>query len=201
MHLGKVRPHVQAREGPGRLVLGPRDPDEVKRFAHLFTRRPPATSNAEVNMGIVEQVNDQMKDAMRAKDKARLAGLKGIRAAFIEALKEEGAGDTLPDDVAVGILRRLAKQRRESITAYEAGGRDDLVDQEKTELAVIEAFLPSLADEATTRTWVEEAIAKTGAASPADMGKVMGALMGAHKGELDGALANKIVRELLAGGA
>ncbi|MEO0600502.1 MAG: GatB/YqeY domain-containing protein, partial [Myxococcota bacterium] len=87
----------------------------------------------------------------------------------------------------------------ESITAYEEGGRDDLVAQEKAELAVIETFLPSLADEATTRAWVEEAIAKTGASAPGDMGKVMGALMGAHKGELDGGLANRIVRELLAG--
>jgi len=151
-------------------------------------------------MGILEQVSEQMKDAMRAKDKVRLSGLKGIRAAFIEALKEDGS-DELSDDRAVTILRRLAKQRRESITAYEEGGRDDLVEQEKGELAVIEAFLPTLADEATTRAWVDEAIAKTGASSPADMGKVMGALMGAHKDELDGGLANRIVREKLSGGA
>lgn len=150
-------------------------------------------------MGIFEDVSEQMKAAMRAKDKERLAGLRGIRAAFIEAIKEEGAGDTLDDDAAVTILRRLAKQRKESITAYETGGRDDLVAEEQAELAVIEGFLPSLADEATTRAWVDEAIAKTGASSPADMGKVMGALMGAHKGELDGSLANRIVRERLSG--
>ncbi len=147
-------------------------------------------------MGIFEQVSQQMKEAMRAKDKERLAGLRGIRAAFIEAMKEDGADD-IADEAAITILRRLAKQRRESITAYEEGGRDDLVAEEKAELAVIESFLPSLADEATTRAWVEEAIAKTGASAPGDVGKVMGALMGAHRGELDGGLANRIVRELL----
>jgi uncharacterized protein YqeY len=147
-------------------------------------------------MGLLERVSDELKDAMKAKDKPRIAGLRGIRAAFIEALKEDGA-ETLPDESAHAILRRLAKQRRESIDAYTAGSRDDLVAQEQAELAVIESFLPSLADEETTRGWVREAIAKTGATGPSDMGKVMGALMAAHRAELDGKLANQLVRELL----
>lgn len=151
-------------------------------------------------MGLLEQVSDELKAAMRAKDKVRLGALKNIRAAFIEALKEDGA-ETLADEKALGILRRIAKQRRESIDAYRDGGREDLVEAEAAELAVVEAFLPQLADEATTRAWVQEAIAQTGASAPADMGKVMGALMGAHKDELDGKLANRIVRESLAGGA
>lgn len=148
-------------------------------------------------MGLLEQVSDELKAAMRAKDKVRKGALKNIRAAFIEALKEDGA-ETLSDDTAVGILRRLAKQRRESIDAYTAGGRDDLVAAETAELAVIDGFLPQLADEDTTRGWVEAAIDQTGATSPADMGKVMGALMGAHRDEIDGKLANRLVRELLA---
>ncbi|MBX2799885.1 MAG: GatB/YqeY domain-containing protein [Myxococcales bacterium] len=147
-------------------------------------------------MSIVEKVSADLKDAMRAKDKPRLAALRSMRAAFIEALKEDGA-ETLADDRALTILRRLAKQRTESIEAYTSGGRDDLVAAEQAELTVIESFLPSLADEATTRGWVEEAIASTGAAAPSDMGKVMGALMAAHRGEIDGKLANRLVRELL----
>lgn len=147
-------------------------------------------------MSIEQQVTEEMKVAMRAKDKARLTALKGIRAAFIEALKEDGS-ESLADDKATPILRRLAKQRRESIEAYEQGGRTDLAAQERAELEVIDAFLPSLADEETTRAWVAEAIASTGASSPSDMGRVMGALMGAHRGELDGKLANRLVRELL----
>jgi uncharacterized protein YqeY len=147
-------------------------------------------------MSLVDQVSEELKTAMRARDKVRVAGLRGIRAAFIEALKADGS-DTLADEDAVTILRRLAKQRRESIDAYTEGGRPELAEDEKAELAVIEAFLPQQADEAQTRAWVDEAIAKTGASGMADMGKVMGVLMGAHRDVLDGKLANQIVRERL----
>jgi uncharacterized protein YqeY len=147
-------------------------------------------------MGLVETVSEELKTAMRARDKARVAGLRGIRAAFIEAMKEDGS-ETLADEAAMTILRRLAKQRRESIEAYDNGGRPELAAEERSELEVIEGFLPQMAGEAQTREWVAAAIAKTGASSMSDMGKVMGVLMGAHKGVLDGKLANQIVRELL----
>jgi len=149
-------------------------------------------------MAIIDDVTAQMKDAMRAKDKIRLTALRSIRAAFIEALKADGS-DTLADDKCIPILRRLEKQRKESITAYEAGGREDLAAPERGELAVIEGFLPSLADEATTTTWVQAAIADAGATGPQDMGKVMGALMRAHKGEVDGGVAKDVALKLLRG--
>jgi uncharacterized protein YqeY len=148
-------------------------------------------------MGILEDVSSQMKDAMRARDKARLAGLRGIRAAFIEGMKKTGA-DALDDDVCVTILRRLAKQRKESLETYVSAGRDDLAAVERTDLEVIETFLPRLADAETTRTWAAAAIAQTGASSIRETGKVMGALMRAHKGEVDGTAARKAVQELLA---
>ena len=147
-------------------------------------------------MSLVDQVSAELKTAMRARDKVRIAGLRGIRAAFIEALKADGS-ETLADEAALTILRRLAKQRRESIDAYTEGGRPELAEDEQAELAVIEGFLPQLADEAQTRAWVDEAIAKTGASAMSDMGKVMGLLMGAHRDVLDGKLANQIVRERL----
>ena len=149
-------------------------------------------------MPIIDDVTSQMKDAMRAKDKVRLAALRGIRAAFIEALKADGA-DTLSDEKCIPILRRLEKQRKESIAAYEAGGREDLAAPERGELTVIEGFLPSLADEATTTVWVQAAIDSAGASGPQDMGKVMGALMRAHKGEVDGGLAKDVALKLLRG--
>ena len=147
-------------------------------------------------MPIIDDVTDQMKTAMRAKDKVRLGALRGIRAAFIEAMKADGS-ETVPDAAAITILRRLEKQRKESISAYEQGGREDLASVEREELTVLQDFLPSLADEATTRTWVQAAIAQSGAAGPQDMGRVMGAIMGAHKGEVDGGLAKNIALELL----
>lgn len=150
-------------------------------------------------MSIFDDVSAHMKDAMKSGDKARLAGLRNIRAAFIEAIKVDGS-TTLGDEQAEGILRRLAKQRRESIDAYEAGGRTDLVAEEKADLAVIEAYLPQQADEETVRGWVRDAIATSGATSAKEMGKVMSALMAAHKGQVDGKLANRMIRELLPAG-
>ncbi len=147
-------------------------------------------------MSLVETVSEELKTAMRARDKPRVAALRGIRAAFIEAMKKDGS-DTLSDEVVQPILRRLAKQRRESIEAFDKGGRPELAAEERSELTVIEAFLPQQADEAQTRKWVEAAIAQTGAAAMSDMGKVMGILMKNHRDTLDGKLANTIVRELL----
>jgi uncharacterized protein YqeY len=148
-------------------------------------------------MGLFDDISSQMKDAMRAKDKPRLSALRGIRAAFLAATKQDNA-KSLADETCIELLRRLEKQRRESIAAFEAGGREELAAAERAELSVIQEFLPSLADEPTTRRWVEEAIAATEASSPRDMGRVMGAVMKAHKGELDGALANQLVKDLLA---
>ena len=149
-------------------------------------------------MAIYDDVSSQMKDAMRAKDRARLTALRNIRAAFIAAIKEDGS-DSIGDDRAQAILRTLAKQRRDSLETYTAAGRQDLADVEAAELAVIETFLPQLADEAQTRAWVAEAVAAAGATSMRDMGKVMGALMKARRGQVDGGLARKLVQEALQG--
>jgi len=149
-------------------------------------------------MGIFETVNERMKEALKAKDAGRLAALRNMRAAFLTEMKKDNS-TALADDVCVGLLRRLEKQRLEAIEAFEKAGRAEQAAAEQADLAVVREFLPTLADEATTRRWVEEAIASSGARSPADVGKVMGALMKAHKGEIDGTLANRLAREILAG--
>lgn len=134
---------------------------------HAATRRPPQAS-------IEQEVSQKMKEAMKSRDTESLKALRGIRAAFLIALKEAGAGDTLPDDVALAQLRRLAKMRNESITMFRQGGRSDMADAEQKELDIIEQWLPSLADAEQTTVWVKEAIEKTGASKKGDMGKVMG---------------------------
>lgn len=149
-------------------------------------------------MPLVEQVSAGMKDALKSRDTARLGALRGIRAAFLNEMKKDGS-ETLSDEVCVGVLRRLEKQRRESIEAFEQAGRDDRAAAERAELAVIQEFLPQLADEATTRAWVRAAVDATGAASPKDVGRVMGAVMKEHKGEVDGSLARRLAQELLTG--
>ncbi len=147
-------------------------------------------------MPTVETVSQQIKDAMRAKDARRLVALRSIRAAFLNEMKKDNS-ETLSDEVCVGLLRRLEKQRRESIEAFEQGGREQQAADERAELGVIQEFLPSLADDATTQTWVREVIETTGASKAGDLGRVMGALMKAHKGEVDGALARRIASQLL----
>ena len=147
-------------------------------------------------MGILETVTARMKDALKAKDTARLSALRNIRAAFLNEMKKDNSTE-VPDDACVGILRRLEKQRLESIEAFEKAGRTEQAAAEHADLAVIREYLPSLADEATTRKWVQDAIAASGAKSAADLGKVMGALMKAHKGEIDGDLARRLVQERL----
>ncbi len=148
-------------------------------------------------MSIFDDVTTQMKDAMRNREKARLSALRGIRATFLNRTKEDNS-QTLSDDECIPLLRRLEKQRRESIEAFEQAGREEQAAAERAELHLIQSYLPSLADEAATRTWVEEAISASGAAKPGDLGRVMGALMKAHRGEVDGALARQIAQELLA---
>jgi uncharacterized protein YqeY len=147
-------------------------------------------------MAIVDEVSRQMKEALRAKDGLRLAALRGIRAAFVNEMKRDGS-ETLADEACLPVLRRLEKQRKESIAAFERGGREERAAAERAELAVIQTFLPSLADEQTTRGWVREAIASSGASRRSEIGRVMGALMKAHKGEIDGRLAKEIASELL----
>ncbi len=149
-------------------------------------------------MGLVERVNEEMKEALRAKQAERLSALRNIRAGFLYEMKKDGAS-TLADDVCIAVLRKLEKQRQESIEAFSKGGREEMAAAERAELAVIRGFLPSLADEATTARWVDEAIAASGATSAKEIGKVMGALMKAHKGDLDGNLARQIAAKKLGG--
>jgi len=149
-------------------------------------------------MAIFDDVNNQMKDALRAGQKLRLQALRNIRAAFLTRLKEDNS-QSLSDADCVPLLRRLEKQRKESIEAFEAGGRKEQAAAEREELAIILGFLPSQADEATVRGWVKTAIAESGATSAKDVGKVMSAVMKAHKGDVDGNVARKIAGELLSG--
>ncbi len=149
-------------------------------------------------MSLVQTITDQMKSAMRDQNKTRVTTLRSLRAAFLNAMKADGS-ESLSDEQALAILRKQAKQRQDAMDAYEKAGRSDLYDVEKAELGIIDEFLPSLADEAQTRAWVEAAMAATGASSPKEMGKVMGFVMKDHRAEVDGNLVRKIASELLAG--
>jgi uncharacterized protein YqeY len=152
---------------------------------------PESSSSAS----IVDQVTDEMKKAMRAKDTVRLNTIRLIRAAFGNAAIEAKT-EKLADEQAVTVLRKMAKMRQDSIVMFTDGGAVDRAEMEKAELAILESWLPQQADEETTRKWVQEAIEAAGDAK--NIGKIMGALMKAHKAEIDGTLAQKVVKEEVA---
>ena len=138
-----------------------------------------------------------MKEAMKAKNEGVLRSLRAIKAEIIKAKTDPGAGGTIDEATEQKFLQKMMKQRRDSLEIFEKQGRADLAAKEKEEMAVIEKFLPKQLDEAAIKEAVGKIIAETGATSPADMGKVMGAASKALAGLADGKTISAIVKELL----
>ncbi|MFU8883650.1 MAG: GatB/YqeY domain-containing protein [Rhodobacterales bacterium] len=139
-------------------------------------------------MDMRERVNTALKQAMRDKAADRLSTLRLINAAIKDrdiAARGDSEADGVGDAEVLAILGKMSKQRMESVRAYEEGGRVDLAERERAEIAVIEEFLPRQLTEAEIDAAVTEAIAKTGASSIRDMGKVMGELKGKYTGQMD----------------
>lgn len=146
-----------------------------------------------------ERFTAEMKEAMKAGDKGRLGAIRLIQAALKDKdIEARGNGkEPLSDEEILALLQKMVKQRQESITMYEQGGRQELADQEKNEVAVISSYLPQQMDEAETKAAIEAAIAETGAASMKDMGKVVGVLRGKYAGRMDFAKASGLVKDML----
>ena len=152
-------------------------------------------------MGLREQVNTALKQAMKEKDSARLATLRLINAAIKDQdIARRGAdGDTdLTDADIMAILGKMTKQRQESVRAYEEGGRLDLAEREQREIEIIAEFLPRALDEAEVDAAIDKAINDTGATSIRDMGKIMGRLKEKYTGQMDFGTVGPKVKERLA---
>ncbi|MCH4293214.1 GatB/YqeY domain-containing protein [Shewanella sp. 3B26] len=146
-------------------------------------------------MNLTEQLKDEMKKALVAKDKARLGTIRLALAAIKQI--EVDTRETLNDEQVLAVLTKMVKQRRDSIAQYEAAGRNDLAEVEAAEISVIETFLPAPLSEDEVASLIEATIAEVGAASIADMGKVMGALKPKVQGRADlGAIGQKIRAKL-----
>ena len=143
-----------------------------------------------------EQLNQALIQAMKSGDETRKRSLRAVKTAITTAEKN-GDDTVLNDDDIIDIIRQQAKQRKDSIEAFRLGGRDDLVEAEMDELAVLEEYLPALMDEDAIRDEARAAIDDTGATTMREMGKVMGLLMSRLQGRADGRQVNEIVRELL----
>lgn len=149
-------------------------------------------------MTLFDKVSEDIKEAMKARDKVRLETLRNIKKVFLEAKTAPGANDTLEDADAFKILQKLAKQGRESARTYTDNGRQDLADAELAQAAVIEEYLPKQLGENEIEAEVRKVIADTGAQSMKDMGKVMGIVSKQLAGRADGRAISAVVKRLLA---
>ena len=148
-------------------------------------------------MTLKDQITEDMKTAMRAKDAARLLTIRGLLAACKQREVDERI---VLDDVAViAIVDKLVKQRKDSITQFTAGNRQDLVDKEAAELQVLEAYLPQRLGADEVAAEVAKIVAELGASGPGDMGKVMGAVKGRLAGKADMGQVSAAVKAALAG--
>ncbi len=151
--------------------------------------------------GLRERVEEELKQAIKAQDKRRMATLRLISAAFRDRdIQARGGQEKAPTEADLqAILMKLIKQRRESAEVYEKGGRPELAAAEREEIAIIEEFLPRQMSEEEIAEAVAAAIAGSGAASLKDMGRVMGALKEKYAGQMDMARASRLVKERLGG--
>jgi uncharacterized protein len=146
-------------------------------------------------MSLLERLNQDMKQAMKNKEKDKLSVIRMIKASLQnEAIK---LGEELSEDAELTVLSREVKQRKDSLHEFEKAGREDLVEKIRTELQYVEEYMPQQLSEEEISKIVEEAISEVGATSKAEMGKVMAAIMPKVKGKADGSLVNKLVQQHL----
>ncbi|HEX4852915.1 GatB/YqeY domain-containing protein [Arenimonas sp.] len=148
-------------------------------------------------MSMKAQLVEDMKAAMKSGEKDRLGVIRLINAAIKQ--KEVDERVEMTDALVLAVLEKMVKQRKDSISQYDAAGRDDLAAIERYELGVLEAYLPAKMDEAAIQAAIDAAKAETGATGPADMGKLMGVLKPKLAGQADMGLVSQLVKKALAG--
>ncbi|RHJ82427.1 GatB/YqeY domain-containing protein [Parabacteroides sp. AM08-6] len=148
-------------------------------------------------MDLFERVSEDIKNAMKAKDKVALETLRNVKKFFLEAKTAPGANDTLTDADALKIMQKLVKQGKDSAGIYIQQGRQDLADAELAQVAVIETYLPKQMTAEELEVELKAIIAQVGAAGPKDMGKVMGAASKALAGKAEGRMISDMVKKLL----
>ncbi len=148
-------------------------------------------------MEMFDRISNDIKEAMKAKDKVALATLRNIKKVLLEAKTAPGAGDTVSDEAALKIIRKLVKQGRESAELYQSQGRSDLAEEELAQVAVMEKYLPAQMSEEEIETAVKAIIEQLGATTPQEMGKVMGVATKQLAGKADGRAISSIVKKIL----
>lgn len=148
---------------------------------------------------IMDRVTDEIKTAMKARDKVRLRTLRGLRSSLMNKTIDKRQGDDaeLDDAEQLAVVRKEVKQRKDSIEQFADAGRDDLVQKEEEELEVLKEFMPEPMSEDKLRSTIQEIIDDVGATDMSGMGPVMGRAMGQLRGKVDGSRVQQIVREML----
>lgn len=149
-------------------------------------------------MTLFEQISEDIKNAMKAKDKVALETLRNIKKVFLEAKTAPGANDTLTDEAAIKIIQKLTKQGKDAAEIYTQQGRDDLAEAELAQVKVMEVYLPKQLSAEELEAALKEVIAQVGATGPQDMGKVMGVATKKLAGLAEGRAISAKVKELLA---
>ncbi len=148
-------------------------------------------------MSLKDRITQDMKEAMKAKDKVRLESVRAIKSAIMLAETEKGAAAGMSEGDEIKLLQKLQKQRKDSIAMYKEQGREDLASEEAAQLTVIEGYLPEPLSEEELAAMVDEAIARTGASGMGDMGKVMGIVNARAAGRAEGKVVADLVKAKL----
>lgn len=150
-------------------------------------------------MSLEQKIMTELKAAMLAKNEAALRSLRAVKAAILLAKTSEGQSGDLKEEDEIKLLQKLVKQRKDSLEIFTQQKRDDLAQKEAEEIAIIEKFLPAQMSPEELKTIITAIVAETGASSPADMGKVMGAATKQLAGKADGKTISAMVKDILAG--
>jgi len=147
-------------------------------------------------MTLEERIAPDLKDAMKAKDQAKVRSIRAIKAALL-LIKTDGTGQEITPDMEIKLVQKLVKQRKDSLDIYEKQDREDLAAVEREEISVLEQYLPAQMSESALTVYIKDIISKTGASGMADMGKVMGMASKGLAGKADGKTISGIVKSLL----
>lgn len=148
-------------------------------------------------MSLFDQINEDIKKAMLAREKDKLEALRAIKTAFLVVKTEKGGMEEIPSDIELKVIQKLVKQRRESAEIYKQQNRPDLYDKEVLEANVIEAYLPAQMSDDEINMIIKGVIEKTGAKTASDFGKVMGIAAKELSGKVDGKIISQKVKEML----
>ena len=148
-------------------------------------------------MSLLERINGDIKQAMLAKEKEKLAALRSVKAALLLEMTKEGADGSVSEEIGLKVVQKLYKQRNDAAKIYNEQDRIDLASVEEKEAEIIAQYLPEMMSEGAVVDVVKQVVIQLGATGPSDMGKVMGAVMGKLKGKAEGSLISSVVKQQL----